>query len=609
MRLPRLLPFRRAKPSRQGDAPAADGLELARAQAMERMRARFDAPEPPPAPEAQVSLSQQATATAPAADPLQGLRPDTATGVQPEAAQSDPLAGVAEAAATPAEGPMDPGLLDIFRDVREETEEGGLASEIEDVPIGDLMSDLMNISDRLGISPAARKRVEAALALEPEAAAPSPALVLEEDVGAAPATGAEPELAPPAAAEETSEPPVSAAMDPIDALTTGAPEPSQPPEDDDADGGSLTRTPGRAQVPAESGGVQTAGDGGSSGRRYALHVLFLGLAFSLAAGLGVQNARAGSLVNELAPTPAVLADIQPPVVPQTVTDLDIDAVNATPAPTPVPTASPNPTPSPTPAPTPMPYVFKQPAYFMYTVESGDSLTSIATAFDMCPDHILWNNPGRREEDPLMAGDKMLLPGIRGIIHRVQPGDTVESIAGQYSVRPENILGVQANHLVPGQAPTSGSRLLVPDGIPPPALLRDAEDHEMTHTPSWYGYVWPFYGPITTFYGEQRPGYTHNAVDIGGLGSYGAPVGAAAPGKVAAAVHNDTALGNYVTLEHDDGSRTVYGHLSEIYVEPGQRVDAAEPLGALGCTGHSTGTHLHFELWIGGAPVDPLDYLP
>jgi murein DD-endopeptidase MepM/ murein hydrolase activator NlpD len=65
----------------------------------------------------------------------------------------------------------------------------------------------------------------------------------------------------------------------------------------------------------------------------------------------------------------------------------------------------------------------------------------------------------------------------------------------------------------------------------------------------------------------------------------------------------------VKVQHDDGSRTIYAHLSEVYVTAGQTVAMAEPVGALGCTGHATGTHLHFELWIDGKPVDPLDYLP
>ena len=128
-------------------------------------------------------------------------------------------------------------------------------------------------------------------------------------------------------------------------------------------------------------------------------------------------------------------------------------------------------------------------------------------------------------------------------------------------------------------------------------------------PSWAGYIWPFYGPITTYYGEQRPGYVHLAIDIGGLGHYGAAVVAAAAGQVVTVGQLDAGLGNYVIIMHEDGSRTVYGHMSEIYVQEGQQIQQAQPIGALGCTGHSTGTHLHFELWIDGQPVDPLQYLP
>jgi murein DD-endopeptidase MepM/ murein hydrolase activator NlpD len=102
---------------------------------------------------------------------------------------------------------------------------------------------------------------------------------------------------------------------------------------------------------------------------------------------------------------------------------------------------------------------------------------------------------------------------------------------------------------------------------------------------------------------------HNAIDIGGLGHFGAPVIAAAAGRIDKVESLYNGLGRYVVISHEDGSRTVYGHMSDVYVKVGDRVRQGEPVGALGCTGHSTGTHLHFELWIGGAPVDPLYYLP
>lgn len=67
-------------------------------------------------------------------------------------------------------------------------------------------------------------------------------------------------------------------------------------------------------------------------------------------------------------------------------------------------------------------------------------------------------------------------------------------------------------------------------------------------------------------------------------------------------------GNQVLLQHADGSQTRYGHLSRIGVRVGQTVRAGELIGAVGSTGVSTGAHLHFEVIVGGTPVDPAAWL-
>lgn len=67
-------------------------------------------------------------------------------------------------------------------------------------------------------------------------------------------------------------------------------------------------------------------------------------------------------------------------------------------------------------------------------------------------------------------------------------------------------------------------------------------------------------------------------------------------------------GNQVLLQHADGSQTRYGHLSQIGVGVGQAVAAGEQIGAVGNTGVSTGSHLHFEVIVGGTPVDPAVWL-
>jgi murein DD-endopeptidase MepM/ murein hydrolase activator NlpD len=121
----------------------------------------------------------------------------------------------------------------------------------------------------------------------------------------------------------------------------------------------------------------------------------------------------------------------------------------------------------------------------------------------------------------------------------------------------------------------------------------------------YGYIWPAYGNITTYFMENG----HKGIDIDGFGQYGAPIASVATGQVVLASWSDWGLGYHVIVDHGDGMRTVYAHLSEIWVSQGQYVGQGEAVGALGSTGYSTGPHLHFEMHYYGSVVDPLAYLP
>ena len=69
-----------------------------------------------------------------------------------------------------------------------------------------------------------------------------------------------------------------------------------------------------------------------------------------------------------------------------------------------------------------------------------------------------------------------------------------------------------------------------------------------------------------------------------------------------------AYGNVIFIDHSDGRQTRYAHLSKIYVSVGQHVDQGQRIAASGNTGRSTGPHLHFEMRIGGTPVDPRKYV-
>jgi murein DD-endopeptidase MepM/ murein hydrolase activator NlpD len=122
---------------------------------------------------------------------------------------------------------------------------------------------------------------------------------------------------------------------------------------------------------------------------------------------------------------------------------------------------------------------------------------------------------------------------------------------------------------------------------------------------------PSTGPVTSQYGTRRsyngsPFDTfHGGADFGG--APGSLILAPAAGIVALAEPLQV-RGNTVIIDHGWGVYTGYWHQTEYFVEAGQFVDRGEPIGTIGATGLITGPHLHWEMWVGGVQVDPLQWL-
>jgi murein DD-endopeptidase MepM/ murein hydrolase activator NlpD len=117
-------------------------------------------------------------------------------------------------------------------------------------------------------------------------------------------------------------------------------------------------------------------------------------------------------------------------------------------------------------------------------------------------------------------------------------------------------------------------------------------------------------PITSPFGYRvHPIYgssiLHTGIDFGA--DTGTPIQAAADGIVASA-GSLGGYGNATIIEHGGGIATLYGHQSAFLVSEGDRVTAGEIIGRVGCTGSCTGPHVHFEVRVGGEPVDPMGYL-
>jgi murein DD-endopeptidase MepM/ murein hydrolase activator NlpD len=98
---------------------------------------------------------------------------------------------------------------------------------------------------------------------------------------------------------------------------------------------------------------------------------------------------------------------------------------------------------------------------------------------------------------------------------------------------------------------------------------------------------------------------HEGQDL--AGSYGAPILATADGVVTYAGW-ESGYGRLVKIKHDFGIETRYGHLSQIRVNVGDRVSRGDRIGDMGNSGRSTGTHLHYEIRIGGDAINPMTFI-
>lgn len=236
----------------------------------------------------------------------------------------------------------------------------------------------------------------------------------------------------------------------------------------------------------------------------------------------------------------------------------------------------------------------------YVVVSGDTLGKIAEKFGVSIDTIKWANDLKK--DALSIGQELKIPPVTGIVHKVREGETVYSIAKKYKTDAQKIVNFPFNDFADLDtfALNVGQMLIVPDGVMPqaPAIVVPAPPVFAGGTGQ---FLWPVGGIIT-----QYPVWYHMALDIANAAAPG--VAAADGGAVTLVEYLRYGYGHYVIIDNGGGLATLYAHMSEIYVKPGDRVARGQIIGRMGSTGRSTGTHLHFEVRKNGVAVNPLPFL-
>jgi murein DD-endopeptidase MepM/ murein hydrolase activator NlpD len=141
--------------------------------------------------------------------------------------------------------------------------------------------------------------------------------------------------------------------------------------------------------------------------------------------------------------------------------------------------------------------------------------------------------------------------------------------------------------------------LTPDGVAGPGTFR-ALRAPLPRCP--IALAWPLQAPVGSPFGPRGTGF-HPGIDL--PAATGTPVGAAAAGRVIFAGYAPSGYGNLVEIAHGAGVVSLYAHLSAFSVGVGQSVATGTRLGRVGSTGEATGPHLHFEVRLRGAAVDPL----
>jgi murein DD-endopeptidase MepM/ murein hydrolase activator NlpD len=243
----------------------------------------------------------------------------------------------------------------------------------------------------------------------------------------------------------------------------------------------------------------------------------------------------------------------------------------------------------------------------YTVEVGDTLSTIAQKFNISVDTILWANK-LSLNNLIRPGDKLTILPVAGVVHQVAKGDTLTKIAQEYSADVDKI--IEFNKLTDAKDIAQGETLIIPDGkiTPPPpaprstlAKVREFFIPPSAQVPTGSKMLWPSSSRRITQYFSWR----HSGLDI--AGPLGIPIYAAESGTIKF-VGWGTGYGNHIDIDHGDGMATRYGHLSKILVSKGEKVVKGQTIGLEGSTGWSTGPHLHFEVIINGQRVNPLSYI-
>lgn len=243
-------------------------------------------------------------------------------------------------------------------------------------------------------------------------------------------------------------------------------------------------------------------------------------------------------------------------------------------------------------------VFSKPVTFQnYTVQSGNTISSITKKFGLknISTLIAVNNISNVRQ--LSAGQKLKVPSIDGLFYTVQSGNSLESIAKKYNVTVEELLDVNE---LENEVLKIGSRLFIPRARLDTKTLQNALG-ELFKCP--LSVKWRLSSPFGHRL-DPITGVSSNHTGIDMACPKGTTIMASNSGTVSYSGYSNI-FGNYVIINHANGYQTLYAHMSKVLAKKGQFVSQGTQIGLVGSTGYSTGPHLHFTVYKNGRLVNPV----
>lgn len=260
---------------------------------------------------------------------------------------------------------------------------------------------------------------------------------------------------------------------------------------------------------------------------------------------------------------------------------------------------------------------------LYEVQSGDVLGSIANKHGLSLKELLAINPGLTENTVLKIGQSINVtvnkPYLSVVVEKeinvteeiayetkyeetdsLFKGDTKTQTTGvngsksvTYSVSTQN--GIEVSKSVVNTVVTKE-----------PVTQVILKGTKVVPSRGLGNFIWPANGGYISSTMGWRWGRMHTGIDIARPSNR--TIKASDNGVVESVVYSNSGKGNYITINHNNGYKTVYAHLASISVSKGQTVAQGQSVGIMGSTGDSTGIHLHFEIIKNGAYVNPLSYV-